>query len=355
MKIVTIVGARPQFIKLAPLSKALRENHEEILLHTGQHYDLELSSLIFQQLGIPLPDYNLEIGSGTHSSQTGEMLKGIEDVLVKEEPDLVIVFGDTNSTLAGALAAVKLQIEIAHVEAGLRSYNRKMPEEINRIITDHISNILFSPTDSATENLKKEGIVKGVFNVGDIMIDSLLNNIDIANSQSNVLSKLNIDSNKYLLMTLHRQENTENEQDMRQLLDALKGVDEKIIFPIHPRTKVFLRKHGLFKNIEGSNIQVIRPVGYLDFLKLLGNCRKILTDSGGVQKEAYILKKPCITMRNETEWIETIEDGWNILVGLNGGRVEDAINNFNPANQQRNVFGIGNSIEKMVNVINENC
>jgi UDP-N-acetylglucosamine 2-epimerase len=326
MKILTVVGARPQFIKLAPLSKILRENGiNEIIVHTGQHYDENMNDLFFKELEIPEPDYNLGIGSGNHGEQTGKMLIEIEKIMLKENPDLVIVYGDTNSTLAGALAASKLHIKLAHVEAGLRSFNKRMPEEINRVLTDHVSDILFCPTQTAVENLKNEGITKGVYLVGDVMFDALLHFSKISDTKSNILERLNIKPKEYYLATIHRAENTDNYERLKNILIAFSKMNEIVVFPIHPRTRKMINYYGLGDLLENDNVKVIDPVGYLDMLKLEKNAKAILTDSGGVQKEAFWLKVPCITLRDETEWIETVNLGWNRLVGSDVEKILKAV------------------------------
>jgi len=326
MKILTVVGARPQFIKLAPLSKFLRENGvNEIIIHTGQHYDENMNDLFFKELEIPEPDYNLGIGSGNHGEQTGRMLIEIEKIMLKENPDLVIVYGDTNSTLAGALAASKLHIKLAHVEAGLRSFNKRMPEEINRVLTDHVSDILFCPTQTGVENLKNEGIVNGVYLVGDVMFDALLHFSKVSDMKSNILERLNIKPKEYYLATIHRAENTDNYERLKNILTAFSKMDEMVVFPIHPRTRKMINYYGLDDLLENDNVKVIDPVGYLDMLKLEKNAKAILTDSGGVQKEAFWLKVPCITLRDETEWIETVNLGWNRLVGSNVEKILEAV------------------------------
>ncbi|HUV45624.1 MAG TPA: UDP-N-acetylglucosamine 2-epimerase (non-hydrolyzing) [Dehalococcoidia bacterium] len=337
MKIASIIGARPQFIKYAPLSRELRKLHQEIIIHTGQHYDYEMDRVFFDELEIPKPGYNLEVGSGTHGYQTGEMLRRIEGVLVTENPDLVLVYGDTNSTLAGALAAVKLQIKVGHVEAGLRSFDKTMPEEINRVLTDHCSDYLFCPTQTAADNLKREGIVRGVYVTGDVMVDALLYNKEIA-ERSNILDRLGLESNKYLVSTIHRQANTDYEENLRSIVDAYCEIDEIIVFPLHPRTEKFLKEYGLYGRLT-EKVKLTEPLGYLEFLKLLSHAMKVLTDSGGIQKEAYILKVPCITLRDNTEWVETVEDGWNVLVGVDKERIVRMAREFQPNGEQRNIFG----------------
>ena len=349
MKIASIVGARPQFIKCSPISKELRKNHHEILIHTGQHYNYEMSKLFFDQLGIPKPDYNLGVGSGSQGEQTGKMLIEIEKVLIKEKPDLVLIYGDTNSTLAGALVAVKLHIKIAHVEAGLRSFNKKMPEEINRIITDHCSDILFSPTKTGVTNLEKEGITKGVYLTGDVMFDALKENLKIA-EKSKILDELDLQAKEYYLTTVHRQENTDNIDNLSKILQALSQINKKVVFPIHPRTKKFIKNNKLEKTLD-KNVILIDPVGYLDFIWLEKNAKKILTDSGGIQKEAYMLKVPCITLRENTEWVETVDDNWNVIVGNDKEKILDAVKNFNPSSEQKGHYGEGDASIKIKEII----
>lgn len=342
MKILTVIGARPQFIKAAAVSNKLRKNHEEVLVHTGQHYDNNMSDIFFDELGIPKPNYNLNIGSGNHGYQTGKMLMELESLYLKEKPDLVLVYGDTNSTLAGALAASKLLIPIAHIEAGLRSFNMKMPEEQNRVLTDHISKYLFAPTDTAIKNLKNENITENVFNTGDVMFDAIKLFKEKALEASTVLIDNNISPNEYILSTIHRAENTNDINRLKNIINALNECEKNIVLPLHPRTHKFIKDYGLTIN---NNIKIIAPVGYLDMINLENNSQKIVTDSGGVQKEAYFLQKPCITMRDETEWIETVENGWNTIVGSNKEKILDAIINFNPKGEQKMVFGHGNAAD----------
>lgn len=349
MKIASIVGARPNFIKCAPLSRELRKEFDEVLIHTGQHYDYDMNKIFFDELGIPEPDYHLEVGSGTHGEQTGEMLKRTEEVLIKETPDLVLVFGDTNSTLAGALAASKLHIRVGHVEAGLRSYDKSMPEEINRVLTDYCSDILFCPTETAVENLKKEGIKNGVYLTGDVMVDALKENIEIAEKKSKILHELGLRPKEYYLATLHRAENTDDFERLSNIVDAFCEL-ENLVFPCHPRTEKFLKQFDLWDKIT-KEIKVIKPVGYLDMLMLEKNARKILTDSGGVQKEAYILKVPCITLRENTEWVETVEDGWNVLTGAEKEKIVKMANDFEPKGEQRDVFGSGDASERITKLL----
>ena len=346
MKVASIVGARPNFVKLAPVSREIRKNLDEVIIHTGQHYDYEMNRIFFQELSIPNPDYHLGIGSGTHGHQTGEMLKGIEDILHKELPDLALVFGDTNTTLAGALAAAKMHIPVAHVEAGLRSFNKMMPEEVNRVLVDHCSDLLFCPTKTAVENLQKENVNKGVSLTGDVMLDILQECIRIAENNSKVLEELDLQSKEYFLATIHRAENTDDSARLKNIVEALCSI-QNVVFPCHPRTRKQLEDLYLWDRLEKS-MQVINPVGYLDMLLLEKNARKILTDSGGVQKEAYMLQTPCITMRDETEWVETVEDGWNLLVGAKRDAIIEAAHDFEPTSKQRDVFGSGDACQRMV-------
>ena len=352
MKILSVVGARPNFVKLAPLSRAVRNKFEEVIVHTGQHYNYEMDKIFFDELGIPEPDYHLGVGSGTHGHQTGEMIKKIEDVLIEEKPELVLDFGDTNTTLAGAIAAVKLHIKIAHVEAGLRSYDKKMPEEINRILVDHCSDLLFCPTKTAVENLRTEGIVDGVYLTGDVMVDSLNYCINIAEKKSKVLDELGLKPKEYLLATVHRAENTDDPERLSGIVEAFCEAGN-VVFPCHPRTKKLLNQFGLWDRLQ-ENVKIIKPIGYFDMLLLEKNSKKILTDSGGVQKEAYILGVPGITLRDNTEWVETVEDGWNVLVSAEKEKILKAIREFEPATEQRDVFGKGNASEKMTEIIVNN-
>ena len=350
MKIVSIIGARPQFIKCAPLSRAIRREHEEILVHTGQHYDSGMSDVFFDELNIPKPDYNLGIGSGTHGEQTALMLIEIEKVLLKEKPGLVLVYGDTNSTLAGALAASKLHIKVAHVEAGLRSFDRSMPEEINRVMTDHISNLMFCPTETAVKNLKNEGITDGVYNVGDVMLDALENNRKVAEEKSTILDDLGLPTKGFMVATVHRPSNTDSKENLSAIVKAFCTTSETIVFPVHPRTEKYLKEYGLWDELC-QHVKIIPPVGYLDMLNLMANSNKILTDSGGIQKEAYMLSVPCVTMRENTEWVETVEDGWNVLVGADYEEIVDAIEGFEGAGERNNVFGRGDASEKILELI----
>ncbi len=329
MKIVTIIGARPQFVKAAMVSKAVKEYNEkhnervsEIIVHTGQHFDANMSDVFFNQMNIPKPEYDLGINSLGHGAMTGQMLEKIEKVLLEEEPNWVLVYGDTNSTIAGALAAKKLHIKVAHVEAGLRSFNNKMPEEINRVLTDRISDILFCPTETAVNNLRKEGsenVNYKVIKTGDIMLDA-------ANVYKQYASKpKGVSDGKFILSTIHRAENTDSKEKLTAIFSALSKITskEKVVLPLHPRTKSFIEKYGI--QLDAS-IEIIEPVGYLEMIWLLSNCSMVITDSGGVQKEAYFFKKPCITIREETEWTELVEAGVNFLTGSNESLIVNTYN-----------------------------
>ena len=346
MKIVSIVGARPQFIKAAPVSQQLRQVHTEVLLHTGQHYDYHMSEIFFQELGIPVPDYNLEVGSGSHGKQTGEMLIQIEEVLLQERPDRVLIYGDTNSTLAGALAAAKLHIPVAHVEAGLRSFNRKMPEEINRVLADHIANLLFCPTTTAVENLAHEGVTAGVHLVGDVMYDAVLLGLVVA--KRDVLNRLGVTPHGYLLATVHRPRNTDDPAALAEIMAALGDTGETVVLPAHPRTKKALSKAHI---VPTANVRLTEPVSYLDMLALERDARMILTDSGGIQKEAYWLGVPCVTLRDETEWVETVAAGWNVLVGNDHSHIVEAVRTFRPAGERPPVFGDGHTSERIAKLL----
>ncbi len=351
MKVISIVGARPQFIKAAQVSREIRKSHQEIIVHTGQHYDPPMSGNFFDELKIPKPDFNLGVGSGTHAEQTGKMVVGVEKILMDEEPDLVLVYGDTNSTLAGGLAAVKVHVPVAHVEAGLRSFNNKMPEEINRILVDRMSQLLFCPTTTAVENLKKEGITKGVHLVGDVMYDAVLHNRELA-MKSQILEKLKLRKKEYLLVTVHRPSNTDKRENLEAIVDALISSGETIVLPVHPRTLKSLKKAKLHAKLDEA-IKLIEPAGYLDFTCLAMNAKKILTDSGGVQKEAYFHGVPCITLREETEWVETVKDGWNVLVGADKDRILDAVRTFEPDGERGESYGDGKAGEKISRIIGE--
>lgn len=317
MELVTIIGARPQFIKAATISRAIKNysNVKETIVHTGQHYDANMSEVFFEELEIPKPDFHLGIGGGTHGMQTGKMLESIESVLIEKKPDFVLVYGDTNSTMAGSLAAAKLHIPVAHVEAGLRSFNRKMPEEINRILTDHISTLLFTPTQTAVNNLIKEGIDQNkIVNVGDVMFDAALFYGSRVEPSSSEFKSLNLTEKEFILTTIHRAENTDDKDRLRKIFISLERVAKNtvVVLPLHPRTKKQLESINF--DFQSTSLSFISPVGYLDMVLLEKYAAAIVTDSGGVQKEAYFHKTPCVTLRNETEWTELVENGFNVLL-----------------------------------------
>ena len=359
IKIITIVGARPQFVKAAAVSRAVAEFNRketpitlnECIVHTGQHYDENMSKVFFDQLHIPRPDVNLKVGSGPHGRQTGAILEKLETVLTETKPDWVLIYGDTNSTLAGVLTAVKLHIPVAHVEAGLRSYNRRMPEEINRIVADRLSTLLLCPTPTAVSNLAEEGITEGVHNVGDVMYDSVLFNAELAREKSDIMQTLKLQPDSYYLATIHRAENTDDPDRLNSIGQAFEQIDMPIILPIHPRTRKTL---GTACAEIAPNVRIIEPVAYLDMLTLEANARIILTDSGGVQKEAYWFEKPCVTLRDETEWVELVQAGCNRVVGADTQKIVAAVGEFEqagcllPTNRPTDLYGDGHSAEKIV-------
>lgn len=361
MKILTILGARPQFIKASAISRVLQKKSnktraEEILVHTGQHYDANMSEVFFQELEIPKPKYNLGVSGLSHGAMTGRMMEGIEEIVQKENPNLILVYGDTNSTLAGALVASKLHIPLAHVEAGLRSFNARMPEEVNRILTDRVSTFLFCPTESAIKNLQNEGFpfpVPGVGKqviemVGDVMLDVVLHYKSKA-SELLSLKKWGLKEKNYLLCTIHRAENTDSENRLRSIFTALHEISGKIqvVLPMHPRTRIKIEEMGLRSLLE--NLSIIDPVSYLEMQRLQMDASLIMTDSGGIQKEAYFHQVPCITLRDETEWTETVESGWNILAGADQGIILQQFENYmSEERDYPSLFGDGDSSEKIV-------
>lgn len=312
MKIMTVVGARPEFIQTAPVTRAIRQRHTEVLVHTGQHYDDNMSAVFFSDLGIPQPDMNLGSGSGSHAEQTGQMLMKLEAAMLDTRPDWVLVFGDTNSTIAAALAAAKIHIPVAHIEAGLRSYDRKMPEEVNRVLTDHISTLLFAPTQAAVENLTQEGITEGVRLVGDVRVDVVLGTVKRARErQAALFEQTGLQAGEFFAAaTIHRASNTDDETRLRSIVEVFSTLDIPVVLPVHPRLKKMMDSFGLHFS---DNVRAIDPVGFLDMVALLDACRIVITDSGGLQKEAYMLRRPTVTVRDTTEWIETVHSGWNRL------------------------------------------
>ena len=397
LKIVTIIGARPQFIKAAAVSRAIAAHNRrtpdslpitsnpslmtEVIIHTGQHYDDGMSAVFFRELEIPEPKYNLSIGSASHGRQTGQMLAAIEDVLAEEKPDWVLVYGDTNSTLAGALAAVKLHIPIAHVEAGLRSFNRRMPEEINRVMTDHLSSLLFCPSQVSVNNLKAEGIPSSITHnpsasshelsamsflprvsiVGDVMADALQFAAEKVSANSEILKRLGLKPQGYILATVHRAENTDDPERLKNIMEALAELAkrETVILPLHPRTKKILESLSSRpvsqqrSAVSYSGLTFIDPVGYFDIIALEKSARFLLTDSGGMQKEAYWLKVPCITLRDETEWVETVEQGWNVLTGADRKKMIHTVQNFTPPAEHPSLYGDAHAAEKIIEMMGD--
>ena len=359
IKIATVIGARPQFIKAAVVSRAFKAMNNvvaEIIIHTGQHFDANMSDIFFEELNIPKPHFHLGVGGGSHGQNTGRMIEKIEEVLLKEKPDALLVYGDTDSTLAGALAAVKLHIPVAHVEAGLRSFNRKMPEEINRILTDHASEWLFTPTTLAFNQLQKEGIAaEKIKQSGDVMYDAALYYGAQVDEANDILERLGLQSKKYALATLHRAENVDDEKRLTAILAGLENYTQTIVWPMHPRTKARLLSFGI---VMPANILVIDPVGYLDMIMLEMHAALITTDSGGVQKEAYFHKVPCVTMRDETEWVELVDAGANILTGADTENIKQAL--YKAASIDQNIFssplyGNGNSGKKIAEALVQFC
>jgi UDP-GlcNAc3NAcA epimerase len=348
LKILSVVGNRPQFIKSAPLSLALRERGaEDVVLHTGQHYDPELSQVFFEELELAAPAYQLDAGSGTHAEQLSRMLPGIERAVLDERPDRVVVFGDTNSTLAGALAAAKAGFEVAHVEAGLRSFDLTMPEELNRMLVDRLSTLLFCPTEHAATNLQREGIVEGVRIVGDVMLDANLRLAPIARERSRALEKAGVERGAYVLATLHREANA-RQPALGRIAQALGHLEEPVVFPIHPRTKRAFKTEGI--ELAG-NLRALPPVGYLDFAALASQARVILTDSGGVQKEAYWYAVPCVTLRENTEWVETVETGWNRLAGSDPEIIVRAAQDATRPAQHPPLYGDGHAADSIADLV----
>lgn len=350
MKIVTILGARPQFIKASVVSCALQNaGIKEIIIHTGQHFDTTMSDVFFKELDLPQPQYHLNIHSLDHSAMTGRMMEQIEKLLIQDKPDWICVYGDTNSTLAGALVGAKLHIRVAHVEAGLRSFNRKMPEEINRVVTDHLSELLFAPTHLAVKCLQKEGISQGVHLVGDTMMDAILKYKTQAQLMSDILIKYQLIHNNFYLATIHRPSNTDDICRLRSILDSLTQLDCLVVFPVHPRTLARIRALDLSHYLAADSIQPIPPVSYFDMLILESACRAVITDSGGIQKEAYMLGRPCFTLRNETEWQETVDLGWNQLVQPE--TLKQSIANFAQPSEWPALYGEGVAASKIADIL----
>jgi UDP-GlcNAc3NAcA epimerase len=348
VRIVTIIGNRPQFVKAAAVSRKLREEHKELIVHTGQHYDDELSRIFFDELGVPAPDRQLGAGSASNTAQTARILAALEPVLDELRPSLALVYGDTNSTLAGALAAAQAGIPVGHVEAGMRSFDRTMPEELNRVLTDHASDLLLCSTDTAVRNLEREGARGEAHLVGDVMADVSLAFRDIAAERSTVLRDLELDAGSYLAVTAHRAGNVDPPKRLARLVALLEALPRPVVFPIHPRTRGRLEEAGLLDRLDG--LRVVPPLGYLDFLELARHARAVLTDSGGVQKEAYLLGVPCVTLRGTTEWVETVEAGWNVLVDLDRDAALSALERRPPA-ERPELFGGGHASDRVCEVV----
>jgi UDP-N-acetylglucosamine 2-epimerase len=351
VRVVTVIGNRPQFVKAAAVSRRLRERVDELIVHTGQHYDDELSRIFFDELGVPSPDRELGAGSGTNAAQTARILAALEPVLGELDPDVVLVYGDTNSTLAGALAAAQTGTPVGHVEAGMRSFDRSMPEELNRVLTDHASQLLLCSTETAVANLEREGVAGDVHLVGDVMADVSLAFRDIAEERSAILEARDLEPGEYLALTAHRPGNVDDPGRLERLVELIEALPLRVVFPVHFRTEVRLEDAGLFDRLErAEHVELTPPLGYLDFLKLARHSRAVLTDSGGVQKEAYLLGVPCVTLRDTTEWVETVDAGWNVLVDLDRDAALAALER-NPPAERPELYGGGRAAERVCEVL----
>ena len=355
VKIASVVGARPNFIKLAPVHGAVSKFADHTIVHTGQHYDYELSEIFFKEFRLPKPDYNLEVGSGRPTYQIGEMIRRLEAILLKTRFDLVVVYGDTNSTFAGALSASRLGVKVAHVESGLRSFDRRMPEETNRVLTDHVADYLFAPTRTAVINLGNERVSGKVVYTGDVSVEMVKKAAGFA-AKSRILADLDLEPKSYMLFTMHRAENTDSKSSLASVIRAFERLPEiKIVFPIHPRTAGVLKETGLMGRLRRCrNVQVIQPVGYVDFIRLMQGASKVMTDSGGVQKEAYLLSVPCITIRRNTEWVETVKAGWNVLTDTATEKIVRAARSWEPRGRTLPIFGDGTASAKIGRFIRRN-
>jgi UDP-N-acetylglucosamine 2-epimerase (non-hydrolysing) len=350
MRVLSVIGARPQFVKAALLSAELaRRGIEEILVHTGQHYDREMSDVFFEELELPAPKHHLGVGGGGHGAQTGEMMKRLEPVVQQEAPDWVLVYGDTNSTLAGALVAAKLHVPVAHVEAGLRSFNRRMPEEINRIVADHVGDLLLVPNAHSARQLEEEGITRGVRVVGDLMVDLALKVAATFSARPPILDRFGVQPRAYYVATIHRASNTDDIPTFRRLLQGLRALDRPVVFPVHPRTRDIAGREGAG---DGDNLILCEPLPYAQMLALVSQAVTVFTDSGGLQKEAFVLKVPCVTLREETEWLDTLEDGWNVLAGSDPSKIVEGSRRLVPV-RQGTPFGDGNAAKKIVDALQE--
>lgn len=352
MRVLTVIGNRPQFVKAAAVSRLLRERHEELIVHTGQHYDDEMSRIFFDELGVPKPNRELHAGGGTNTQQTARILGLLEGEIDAAEPDMVLVYGDTNTTLAAALAAAQARVSVGHVEAGMRSFDRSMPEELNRVLTDHASDLLLCSTETAIANLEAERAVGEAHLVGDVMADVSLAFRPIAEERSTVLADLGLEPCGYVAATAHRAGNVDDPARLERLVELLEGVPERVVLPLHPRTAARLDASGLRGRLEGApNVVLTDPLGYLDFMKLAAHARAVLTDSGGVQKEAYLLGVPCVTLRDTTEWVETVEVGWNVLVDLDREAAVAALERPVPDGAQPDLYGGGRAAERVCDVL----
>lgn len=351
MEILSVVGARPQFIKASAISNQIRKPHNEVIVHTGQHYDEKLSDIFFENLDIPLPDYNLAVGSHSHATQTAKMILGLEEVIEEVSPDIILLYGDTNSTLAGAITGSKIDPLVVHVEAGLRSYNQDMPEEINRILTDHSSDILCAPSERARTNLKKEGLYSHVYTTGDVMYDALLNMKGIINQRPEILDEHKLANEEYILSTVHRESNTNDKTRLESIFLALAETPQQVLLPLHPRTENYLKDYGLWE-FANESLYLIDPVEYSTFLQIMFNADRVATDSGSIQKEAFFLDTYCVTMRDETEWVETVEAGWNTLVGADHDDILTALqNDWERPSTKPTPYGEGNASEQIYEII----
>ncbi|MEJ7716278.1 MAG: UDP-N-acetylglucosamine 2-epimerase (non-hydrolyzing) [Thermoleophilaceae bacterium] len=352
MRILTVIGNRPQFVKAAAVSRLLRQSHQEVLVHTGQHYDDELSRVFFEELDVPAPDRQLDAGGGTNTEQTARILGLLEGVIGEERPDLALVYGDTNSTLAAALAAAQADVPVAHVEAGMRSFDRAMPEELNRVLTDHAGDLLLCSTQTALDNLARERAAGEAHLVGDVMADVSLAFGPIARERSTALEDHGLEPGGYLLATAHRAGNVDDPQCLERLVELLEGLPQRCVLPLHPRTAARLAAFGLAERLERApHVDLLPPLGYLDFMRLAMDARAVLTDSGGVQKEAYLLGVPCVTLRETTEWVETVQSGWNVLVGLDAAAALAALDAPAPAGERPELYGGGRAAQRIVDVI----
>jgi UDP-N-acetylglucosamine 2-epimerase (non-hydrolysing) len=347
--VLTVVGARPQFVKAFPVSRALARDHDETIVHTGQHYDEALSAVFFEELGIPTPDYNLGVGSDTHAVQTAAMMRELDAIVADHDPDVMLVYGDTNSTLAGALVGAKRDTRVAHVEAGLRSDNWAMPEEVNRVVTDHVSDLLCAPTERAVDTLAAEGITDGVHETGDVMYDALLAVRDRLGDRPNPDI---VPDGEYILATVHRASNTDDPDRLRSVLSALSEASLPVVLPVHPRTTDAIARHGI-DTADYPGIEFVDPVGYLDFVALLDGAERVATDSGGVQKEAFYVDTPCVTLRAETEWVETVEAGWNTLVGADRVAIRAALERLTEPSTKPAPYGGGDAATRVVEVLED--